>query len=168
LIRSVLRASAVGLALATSLVGCDPVHGDAVDSLGDEAPGVSPGPRHRPGQPCGTCHDGALGNPKKFSVAGTIYLNRDNLMAAANVGVVLTSANGASYTATTNEVGNFYVDPEEFTPKYPMAVLVMSNRGIVRMSTLVGRETSCATCHHDPAGPTSAGHVFIPADGVTP
>jgi hypothetical protein len=158
----------MAVALAAALASCDPVHSQAIAALGNEAPGVRTGPLHRPGQPCGTCHDGTIGNPRQFSVAGTIYVNQSENVPATNVGVTLTSADGMSYTATTNAAGNFYVLPNEFTPQYPMNVLITSDTVIVRMSTLIGREASCATCHRDPAGPTSAGHVFMPADGVTP
>lgn len=34
--------------------------------------------------------------------------------------------------------------------------------------TDVGRNGACASCHFDPAGRDSPGHVFAPADGVTP
>jgi hypothetical protein len=157
------------MALGTmAIASCDPVHDSAVAALGDETPGVRQGPLHRAGQPCGTCHDGTVGNPRSFSVAGTIYVDEHDTTPAVDATVTLTSANGASYAATTNAAGNFYVEPAQFTPQYPMAVLVSYGAAFVRMSTLVGREGSCATCHHEPAGPTSAGHVFVPADGVTP
>jgi phosphatidate phosphatase APP1 len=87
---------------------------------------------------------------------------------AVGARVTVTSANGASYTATTNEAGNFYVKAGEFVPLYPMSAFVTWNAATVRMTAQVGRDVSCATCHTDPAGPTSAGHIFIPPDGVTP
>jgi hypothetical protein len=161
-------ASSVVVALASALGACDPVHADEMAALGDEAPGVKKGPEHRPGQPCQVCHDGSLGSPPEFTVAGTIYKNESDRVAAVNASVVLTSVNGKTYTAKTNSVGNFYVTPGEFTPDYPMSVSVTSGAVTVKMTSLVGRNASCATCHSDPAGPTSAGHVFVPADGVTP
>jgi len=42
---------AVPLSAATAACQ-DAVHDDEVSALGPEAPGVSPGPDHRPGQPC--------------------------------------------------------------------------------------------------------------------
>jgi hypothetical protein len=154
--------------LVAAAPSCDPVHDDAVAALGPEAPGVRPGPLHRPGQPCLTCHDGSTGNPPEFTVAGTVFLDENDTAPASGVGVTLTSANGASFTATTNAAGSFFVRPGEFTPAYPMGVLLIASTTAVRMSTLIGRDGSCATCHHDPAGPSSAGHVFLPANGVTP
>lgn len=126
------------------------------------------GPLHRPGQPCQVCHDGSLGSPPQFTVAGTIYKNEADRVAAVGASVLLTSVNGDTYTATTNAAGNFYVTPGQFTPDYPMSVAITSGTVTVKMVSLVGRSASCATCHSDPAGPTSAGHVFVPADGVTP
>jgi hypothetical protein len=162
------RSLVAGLAFACALASCDPVHSDAVDALGGEQPGVRTGPLHRPGQPCLLCHDGKVGDPAEFSVAGTIFQNAADTMPASGAAVILTATNGASYTATTNEAGNFYLSPNQFNPVYPMSVIVNAGGTIVRMSTVIGRSGSCATCHADPAGPSSAGHVFIPAGGVTP
>lgn len=150
------------------LAACDPVHEDAVSALGGEARGVRIGPLHRPGQPCIVCHDGALGDPPAFSVAGTIYQTETGAAAAASATVSLVDSAGRSYSATTNLAGNFYVTPSEFTPTYPMRVSVTYGNVTVKMTSLVGRDGSCAGCHVDPAGPASPGKVFIPPDGVAP
>lgn len=150
-------------------VSCDPVHDDAQAALGGEAPGVSKGPNHRPGQPCITCHDGSLGSPQHFSVAGTIFVNQADLSPASGATVTLTSADGNTAQATTNTVGTFYITPQQYTPVYPMKVTVdYTGRAQAKMTSHVGRDGSCADCHTDPAGPTSAGHIFVPVDGVTP
>jgi hypothetical protein len=159
------------LALGAASIGssCDPVHDDAQAALGGEAPGVPHGPLHRPGQPCITCHDGALGSPPQFSVAGTIYQNANDTIAAEGANVTLTNADGKThYTTTTNSAGNFYLTPKDFTPVYPMRVAVEFNGTTVFMSSLVGRDGSCADCHTDPRGPTSSGHIYIPPQGITP
>ena len=155
-------------ALALGEGACDPVHDQAVDALGPEAPGVPKGPTHRPGQPCVTCHDGALGDPPHFTVAGTVFVNATDKAGAVGATVTLTSADDTTYTATTNSVGNFYVEPKDFTPTYPMKVVVEYEHITVKMTSHVGRDGSCADCHTNPAGPTSAGQVYIPTDGVTP
>jgi hypothetical protein len=165
--RSALLVFAFGL--ASLGVECDPVHDNAVAALGDEAPGVRKGPLHRPGQPCILCHDGAIGDPPQFSVAGTIYVNATDQIPANGATVALTSAGGSStYSTTTNAAGNFYVQPSQYTPAYPMKVAVTYGNVTVKMTSNVGREGSCATCHTDPPGPAFAGHIYIPADGVTP
>ncbi|MDB4933871.1 MAG: hypothetical protein JWP87_843 [Labilithrix sp.] len=152
----------------TELAACDPVHEDATAALGDEAPGVQKGPLHRPGQPCTTCHDGALGNPPKFSVAGTVYIDELGAQAASNAVVSLTDSTGKKHDATTNTAGNFYLRPGEFTPSYPMKVSVAYSGINVTMTSEIGRAGSCADCHTHPAGPTSAGLIYMPADGGTP
>ena len=55
--------------LATSTSCTDPLRDREIEALGDEAPGVSPGPEHRPGQPCVLCHsDGGPASSKPFAV----------------------------------------------------------------------------------------------------
>lgn len=148
---------------ATLGVACDPTHDDAVAALGDEAPGVRRGPLHRPGQPCLLCHDGAIGDPPQFSVAGTVYLEpAPNAAPASNVNVHMTDANGASFDATTNAAGNFYVVPGQFTPTYPMTVSITASHGTpICMFTHVGRDGSCAGCHAGAAGPGSPGQINL-------
>jgi hypothetical protein len=149
---------------------CDPVHDDAVSALGAEAPGVRKGPLHRPGQPCRACHDGALGDPPEFSVAGTVFATPDALTPASGATVALLSQGATvSFTTTTNEAGNFYVQPSQYTPSYPMHVSVTYNGATVVMVSHVGRDGSCADCHTDPRGPASAGHIYAVApDGGPP
>ncbi len=159
---------ALALALASASLACDPVHEDAQAALGDEAPGVQTGPNHRPGQPCTTCHDGKLGSPPEFSVAGTIYRNATDPEPARGATVMLTAADGATYQATTNGAGNFYVTPQQFTPSYPMKASVAFGGVTVKMFSEIGRAGACGDCHSAPARSTSAGHIFVPADGVLP
>jgi hypothetical protein len=49
-----------------------------------------------------------------------------------------------------------------------MKVEVSYEGVVVKMMSDVGRDGSCAACHTDPAGPMSAGHVYIPPDGGAP
>lgn len=156
---------ALGLLLAAA---CDPVHDNAQAALGDEVPGIPTGPLHRAGQPCPRCHDGSLGSPQEFSVAGTIFQNERDRVAAVNATVTLTSEDGATYQARTNASGNFYIQPQQFAPRYPMKAEVTYGGVTVKMTSNIGRDGACAGCHVDPAGPTSPGHVFVPADGVAP
>jgi hypothetical protein len=150
-----------GLGLLAALAGCDPVHSDQVAALGGETNGVGPGPRHRPGQPCTLCHDGTFGKPKAFAVAGTVFATADATTAMQGVDVTLTGADGKTFVAHTNEAGNFYVTPGELAPRYPMHVSISSGGTTVTMQSHVGWAASCATCHADPAGPDSPGHVYF-------
>jgi hypothetical protein len=168
------------LALALCTVGplfaCDPVHDDAVSALGGEAPGVRRGPLHRPGQPCILCHDGAIGDPQRFTVAGTVFQTPGAKEAAVGATVKLTDANGTSMEVTTNAAGNFYLTPSQYDPVVPVQVLVNAGGSAVKMQTLIAgnlteepNNGSCASCHVDPAGPSSPGHVCLMLDdGGTP
>jgi hypothetical protein len=148
---------------------CDPVQDSAIGALGGEAPGVRRGPLHRPGQPCLLCHDGALGDPPAFSVAGTIFDLPSSTQGVDGATVSLTDANGSSFDAVTNAAGNFYVTPAQWTPTFPLTVAVTSSGLRLTMKTDIGRDGSCAGCHIDPAGPSSPGHVCLTLDdGATP
>lgn len=160
-ISSSIAALAFFAMLAFTHVACDPVRSDQIAALGGEAPGVGPGPEHRPGQPCLLCHDGKLGDPREFAVAGTVFRRADDREPASGVVVHLVGANGSTHDATTNAAGNFYVLPAQWTPAYPMFVSLDSEGIIVKMKTHIGRDGSCAGCHFDPPGPDSYGHVSL-------
>jgi hypothetical protein len=153
--------------LATfAAAACDPVNDNAVDALGGEASGVGKGPLHRPGQPCLLCHDGALGNPPRFTVAGTIFQTDSSRTPASDATVKLTDKNGATTALVTNEAGNFYASPGDFDPVFPLSVVVSFQGTEQKMSSLINGDGSCATCHVDPAGQSAVGHVF--ATGPAP
>jgi hypothetical protein len=159
----------VSLTIALLAAACDPVHSNAVDALGDNPPGQRNGPLHRPGQPCLVCHDGAIGDPSAFTVAGTVYQNEgESSPAAADVEVCMTDATGNTITLRTNQAGNFYVTSRDFTPSYPMKVVLNCGTSAEHpMQTNVGRDGSCAGCHTYPPGPGSPGRVAL-ADGGLP
>ncbi|MGH7285903.1 MAG: hypothetical protein ACRELY_30665 [Polyangiaceae bacterium] len=148
---------------------CNPTHADQIDALGGEAPGVRTGPTHRPGQPCLVCHDGAIGDPQAFSVAGTVYEMAGGNAPARGARVDLVDANGSAFTAITNEVGNFYISPSQWSPRFPMQTQIESGSSPVVMQTLISRDGSCAGCHVDPPSASSAGRVVLTSeDGGTP
>jgi hypothetical protein len=95
-------------------------------------------------------------------------LDPTNREAAVGANVDLTDSQGKSFTATTNEAGNFFVRPDELTPTYPMKVAVRFGGVTTSMTADVGRDGACAACHSDPPGPSSPGHVYVTADGGTP
>jgi hypothetical protein len=151
-------------------VACNPTHADQVDALGGETPGVRTGPTHRPGQPCLVCHDGAIGDPQQFSVAGTVFETAGSATPADRVSVLLTDVTGATHTSVTNAAGNFYITPNQWSPHYPMTTTVTPESGQpIAMQTLISRDGACAGCHVDPVGPGSAGRVALTLeDGGTP
>ena len=157
-------------AVAFVLAACDPVHEDAVLALGGETPGVRPGPLHRPGQPCLLCHDGAAGDPPAFGVAGTIFDTPSSRSPVSEADVHLTDSSGSlPRDLTTNAAGNFYVPANEWTPQFPLSVAIKPPSGRDVFMHTLANDGSCATCHTDPAGPDSPGHVSVVLDdGGTP
>src|ERR1019366_3995823 len=136
------------------------VYDDQISQLGPEAPNVRKGPLHRPGLPCVLCHDGTTGDPPRFTVGGTVYVDPNDLTPANAATVALTGADGTAYTATTNTAGNFYVVPSQFVPTSPMTVVVSYGGSLAKMYGPIGRDGSCSACHTDPAGPTSARPIY--------
>jgi hypothetical protein len=149
------------LLLLAVTMACDPVHNAEVAALPGEVPGVPHGPTHRPGQPCLLCHG-------DFNVAGTVFIDPANVTPANGVSVNLLDSQGSTFVATTNEAGNFFVRTNEWTPVFPMKVSITSNGVTTTMTADVGRNGACASCHFDPVGPASPGHVYTSADGGVP
>jgi hypothetical protein len=158
MVKRFLLAAFVACALSCTL---DPVHDEAQSDLGDEAPGVRPGPDHRPGQPCLICHDGTTA--PQWSVAGTIYGVLGSSAALNGATVNLTDANLSTFSITSNEVGNFYVEPSRWQPTYPVKVAVTYGSTTATMTTIIGRDGSCAGCHTNRASRISAGPVYVAA-----
>ena len=160
----------LGALLGSLLVTCglDPARSEAVADLGGETPGVPKGPLHRAGQPCVVCHDGSTATPE-MSVAGTVYGVLGARAPLAGASVVLTDVNGATYTASTNEAGNFYVEASAWRPAYPLRAAIQVGSVQATMSSIIGRDGSCAGCHADPASRISAGPVYlVPAASLLP
>ncbi|HWL85387.1 MAG TPA: hypothetical protein VNO21_06275 [Polyangiaceae bacterium] len=150
----------VGLAAAALTCKLDPVHDDAVSDLGDEVAGIPRGPLHRAGQPCLTCHDGSTASPA-MSVAGTVYGVLGDATPFAGADVLLTDVNGSTFTGKTNAAGNFYVEQSAWQPTYPLHVVVGVGKVQATMSSIIGRDGSCASCHVDPPSRISAGRVYL-------
>jgi hypothetical protein len=130
----------------------DPVNDDAVEALGPEKRGVRPGPNHRPGQPCVTCHRNEGPAEPEFAIAGTVYLARGVLEPVSGVTVHLEDANHQTRDPQTNEVGNFFVGKTDWQPVYPITIELVDPRtdgigGKRPMKTAVRAEGSCADCH---------------------
>jgi hypothetical protein len=135
----------VALLLGTSCL--DPVHQDAVDELGPEAKGEEPGPTHRRGQPCLTCHGGKGPGSPEFSVAGTVYAVRGGSDVAPGVTVVITDLDGRSKSVVTNRAGNFFIEKEQWDPVFPLHVRLEGGDKPKEMISRIGGNGSCASCH---------------------
>jgi hypothetical protein len=59
----------------------------------------------------------------------------------------MTDSGGSKYTAKTNCVGNFFVRPGDWDPRFPILVRVAKGGNIRTMNTQIGREGSCGNCH---------------------
>jgi hypothetical protein len=157
------------LAALLSLSCADPVHDDQVSKLGGEAPGVPEGPRHRPGQPCLVCHSGEGPGESEFAFAGTIYQADDSKVPLENAIVRLIDSKGTKHEVATNCVGNFFVMKTDFAPAFPVWVkIIYGHIGPTPVERPMGspiyRDGSCASCHQDPPGVQSVGHIgFAPA-----
>jgi hypothetical protein len=149
--------------------GCvDEIHVLQVQALGPEDPNVPPGPLHRPGQPCLECHGGEGPSKTQFSFGGTVYMSPGSKAPAVGASVQVEDSNGAVVVAQSNQAGNFFVSIIDWEPKYPTWQQVSLGSMTQIMATHSGREGSCAFCHANQAGPTSAGQIyinFVSADG---
>lgn len=141
---------------ALSLVMCnlDPVPNAKSANLGEETPGVPEGQFHRAGQPCLACHD-------DFSVGGTLYGVRGDKTPLANAELTFTDVNGKTAIATSNAAGNFWIPSAQFTLTFPLHVAVRYGTLEATMTSIIGRDGSCASCHVDPPSRISPGPVYM-------
>lgn len=165
---AVIVAAALCAALAWSCG--DPVHDARVDALGPETAGVPRGPTHRAGKPCLTCHGGQGPADLELSIAGTVYQTAaPDSPPAVGATVTIFDATqspegGAPHTFVTNAAGNFFAPKSEWSPIFPLHDIAVKAPDIdapTLMHTTVGRDGSCATCHFDPRGEGSHGHVYL-------
>lgn len=148
----------IAAALLLAMCTFEPVGDEASADLGDEKPGVPEGPTHRPGQPCLVCH------ADDYSAAGTIYAVKGDTVGVAGASVLLSDRDGKSITLTTNAAGNFFVSKDAWNPTYPIQTSVTIGSFTSTMSSIIGRNGSCASCHVEPASRVSAGAVYVAPD----
>ena len=118
-----------------------------------------------------------IGDPQRFTIAGTVFETQSTLTPASGASVTLVDAKGSSVVLPpTNAAGNFYSTPSQYDPTFPVQVTLLGAGGqSVRMESLIeGNGTiqpngSCASCHFDPQGPSTPGHLcLVLDDGGTP
>jgi hypothetical protein len=164
----VVLLAGAGAAASLATASCvDEVHDEEVAALGPEN-GVPPGPLHRPGQACLTCHGGSGPGKPQLSVGGTVYLNQGGGAPAPGASVQVEDILGNVRTLQANAAGNFFVTLSDFAPHYPTQMQVTSADGTItdQMLTHVGRDGSCADCHTPTVGPTSVGPIYVNAAGA--
>ena len=156
-----MHTSYATLTLLLLAIACgDPVHDRAVEALGPELAGVQPGPTHRPGQPCLTCHAGD--GPADFEMAfgGTVFAYAEGGAAASGATVRLIDANQKTFETTTNCAGNFWVPKHAFAATFPvLAAATLGNTAEVMRTVM--RDGSCNGCHTPQASASSPGQVWV-------
>lgn len=157
-------AGVLGVAGLGSSCNLDPVHRAGVNNLGDELADLYPPESewHRPGEPCALCHSKAGPADGEFVLAGTIFWGPDRYDRRVDQAYVrIGGPEKTTKCFVTNCNGNFFVRPDEYKNlKFPLLVSVerVQNPGglgpddekpirIRRMTSHIGREASCATCH---------------------
>jgi hypothetical protein len=185
--KSALILGAIVVSALAAACNQDPVHNDAVAALGPEAPGVAPGPNHRPGQPCVTCHGGSGPASRQFSIGGTAYLTQVTPYPdggsppasppAAGATVSLTDSKNSKFSTMTTESGNFFVYLTDWAPVAPIggvttdggvpdqshAIQIAQGTNLVVMYSHIGRDGSCSDCHFYPPGPLTPGPIWLTA-----
>ncbi len=126
-------------------VSCaDPVRDDAIAALGPET--SAPGPLHRPGQPCALCHDGSTA--PEFAIGGTVFATQGSTDPAVGATVELDDLGGNAICKTlTNAAGNFFLHAISCNLSGPFKPKVILGDVEADMTSRVGRDRSCATCH---------------------
>jgi hypothetical protein len=163
LILLVLVAACASACTPAVLAPVDPQHDLEVAALGPEDPKIPVGPLHRAGQPCMLCHD--LGQDAvEFNLAGTLYRDNTTATPLTDAEVLFVDAASNLFTAHTNCVGNFYIGALEYEPVWPFWVTIRQAGNDSAMGSPVHRERSCAACHFNPAGPRTAGQVYLTSD----
>jgi hypothetical protein len=153
--------SRLALVVLLGVTSClDPVHVDDVAALGPE-PGGPPGPTHRPGQPCLTCHGGRGPADLELSIGGTVYQVRGGNVGAPGITVVINDGTTAERRTTTNDVGNFYFKREDWDVAFPLDIYIVADNAQRNMTTRVGRDGSCATCHRNPGDTSHMPGIYV-------
>jgi hypothetical protein len=153
----------LSLSLTVALLAAcyDPTHLDAVANLGDEDPNVPRGANHRAGQPCLTCHGGDGPADSEFAIAGTLYEVRGQSKPLVSGSVIVTDAKNESRTLRSNDAGNFFIAKSEWQPTFPVRVAIEANEIRREMTTTIGRDGGCGTCHRSAGDRTYMPGVFL-------
>ena len=142
----------------------DPVHRAGVNQLGNENGGQYPPETeyHRPGEPCALCHSAAGPANTQFVLAGTVFWGPDRYNRRVDQAYVrIGGPEKTTKCFVTNCNGNFFVKTEDYpNHKFPLLISVerVNDPGgpgpdaeksikIRRMTSHIGREASCGTCH---------------------
>ncbi len=120
-------------------------------------------PQMHPGVACGSCHGVRT---RGFDMAGTVYASAhepDDCMGGpiggAGARVVITDANGMTYTLPVNAAGNFYLSGQ--SPALPYTAKVVFGSGERAMLTPQSNG-DCNSCHTQSGATGAPGRIILP------
>lgn len=149
-----------GLALTLLVVACGPTEPDECLSGSAWTGGNEESPLMNPGEACIACHQAEDEGPE-YTFAGTVYEGLDepndcNGLSGATVEVI--DADGASFTATTNSAGNFFLNASDLV--FPVTATVTDG---TRTATMVTAQASgdCNTCHSAAGSDGAPGRIAL-------
>jgi hypothetical protein len=152
LTRASLRLALLGVPFFALACRYDPVPQEIIDALGPET--GTPSAQHRPGQPCLACHSAYAGASPAMAFGGTVYTTdaQGAIGPAAGVEISVLDGAGVPRKACSNLAGNFFLKKSDWKDAaFPLTV----RAGSSPMTSLIGRDGSCGSCHKptDPDGP---------------
>ena len=119
----------------------------------------------RPGDTCISCHARTGGEAPTFTIAGTVYPtahepNDCNGASGTTTGatVVITDANGASFSVSVNGVGNFSSSRAVATPFRAKVVAGGRERAMSAAQT----SGDCNSCHTEAGASNAPGRIMMP------
>ena len=124
---------------------------------------VREGSRMRPGDTCVSCHAQSGGEAPPLTIGGTVYktAHEPTLCEGANVSganVVITDANGQSFTISVNSAGNFYSSTGVATPFHAKVVTSVGERAMSAAQT----SGDCNSCHTESGANSAPGRIMLP------
>jgi hypothetical protein len=118
-------------------------------------------PLMHPGMPCIACH--GRGEGPVFTAAGTLYPTAHepddcNGTGGSSVSVVITDANGTTYTLPVNSAGNFFTSAP-YTPPYRAKVISGTK---TRAMATPQTDGDCNGCHGEKGRNNAPGRIMAP------
>ncbi|SRR5258706_14672851 len=113
-----------------------------------------------PGRACNACHEMGIDTPR-FAASGTVYATGhepDNCNGAIAATVEVTDATGGSFSAVTNDAGNFSINATLAFPIHAKVVVMGSARSMVG-AVMTG---DCNSCHTEAGIQMAPGRIVLP------
>lgn len=118
-------------------------------------------PRMHPGRDCIGCHTDE-GEGPRFNAAGTVfsaYDEADDCFGVEGALIEIVDANRATYSATTNEAGNFFFEKQAIAT--PVTASITYDGNTLEMTT-PAPSSNCASCHTASGLGGAAGRIVVP------